>query len=417
MTADTDTGRAPSPFKGMSKRVDARIVRYLNAITGRTLFPYQAAVVRIGFALTFLLYLVREWPHRQELYGAAGPWSFGLAQRLLDSNGAFSVLMWSDTNWWFELVYNGTILVCLGLLLGWHTRTMSLLYMVGVLSLLNRSVLLGDGGDTLIHLVASYLVLTRCGTVWSLDARRRRRAEAHHTTATTATTGDPVSVALWAFLGAALAVAQATGFAELHWGWALFLWGMWAIQALWFWAERGTFTEVRGVLDATANIVHNAALLLIAAQVCILYATAGLYKIQGARWQDGTAVHYPLHLDYFRPWAPLSGTLDSSGLLITAITYGTVILQVAFPFTLLNRRVKNVLLPVLMAEHASIAVLCGLPFFSMAMVFADAVFLPTSFLRWFGDGTADAARRLFRRIPYPRSAAPPSPAHRSRATS
>ncbi|MFE0346849.1 hypothetical protein [Streptomyces griseoluteus] len=87
-----------------------------------------------------------------------------------------------------------------------------------------------------------------------------------------------------------------------------------------------------------------------------------------------------------------------SAVLVTAITYGTVILQVAFPLTLLNRRVKNVLLPVLMAEHASIALLCGLPFFSMAIIFADAVFLPTSFLRWLGYPVSGTAHRLAERV-------------------
>ncbi|MFG2812899.1 HTTM domain-containing protein [Streptomyces sp. NPDC048410] len=395
MTADTDRTPVPSPFKGMSGRIDARIIRCLNDITGRALFPYQAAIVRIGFSLTFLLYLLREFPNRQELYGSASPWTFDLAQRLIASNGAFSVLMWSDSGWWFEVVYLVAIAASLGLLLGWHTRTMSLLFMVGVLALLNRNVLLGDGGDTLIHLVASYLVLTRCGQVWSLDARRRRRAAEDDAPRDA---GVPTRIALWVVLGLFLAVAQLTGFAELSWGWALFLWGMWLIQALWFRVERGEHTELRAVMDATANVVHNAALLVIAAQVCILYATAGLYKIQGPRWQDGTAVHYPLHLAYFSPWGPLSRTVDGSAVLVTALTYGTVILQVAFPFTLLNRRVKNVLLPILMAEHASIAVLCGLPFFSMAMVFADAVFLPTSFLRWLGSWVSGTAHRLLERV-------------------
>ncbi|MEU6199181.1 HTTM domain-containing protein [Streptomyces sp. NPDC047061] len=385
MTVDTETAPAPSPFKGIGKKLDTEIVRSLNNITGRALFPYQAAVVRIGFSLTFMLYLVREWPHRLELYGTTSPWSFDLAQRLIAWNGAFTVLTWSDSRLWFELVYHGAIAASLGMLLGWHTRTMSLLFMVGVLSLLNRNVLLGDGGDTLMHLIASYLVFTRCGKVWSLDARHSDRSAAPNPRA-----GDPVAVGLWVFLGVALAVAQATGFGRLSWGWALFLWGMWCTQAIWFWTGRRGDSEVRTLLDTTANLVHNAAMLVIAAQVCILYAAAGWYKIQGPRWQDGTALHYPLNLAYFRPWAPLSQVLDSSGLMVTAITYGTVILQVAFPFTLLNRRVKNVLLPVLMAEHVSIAVICGLPFFSLAMVFADAVFLPTSFLRWVGSKTFTA---------------------------
>ncbi len=57
-------------------------------------------------------------------------------------------------------------------------------------------------------------------------------------------------------------------------------------------------------MNALGNLVHNAALVVIMGQVCLIYATAGWYKIQGTRWQDGTVVHYPLHLDYFSPWGP-----------------------------------------------------------------------------------------------------------------
>lgn len=54
--------------------------------------------------------------------------------------------------------------------------------------------------------------------------------------------------------------------------------------------------------------------------------------------------------------------------MIMLITYGTVIVQVAFPFTLFNRRLKNVLLVAMICEHLSIAFLLGLPFFSLAMI-------------------------------------------------
>ncbi|MGX1761297.1 HTTM domain-containing protein [Streptomyces lydicus] len=391
MSVEKDTAGAPSPFKDLATKLDRAIARGLNKITGLTLAPYQAAVVRIGFALTFGLYLLREWPHRQELYGTTSPWGLDLAHRLVASNHAFTVLLWSSDRLWFELVYHGTILACLLLLVGWHTRTTSLLFMIGVLSLLNRNVLLGDGGDTLIHLIASYLVLTRCGQVWSLDARRRARAAALGEE-----DRNPVGVALWGLCGLGLALAQITGFAQLPWGWILIFWGMWLIQALWYWAGRSRFSEVRGVLDVTANLVHNSAMFVIAAQVCLLYATAGWYKIQGPRWQDGTALHYPLHLNYFSPWTPLSQALDSGSVIVTLITYGTVIAQVAFPFTLLNRRVKNVLLAILMTEHATIAVICGLPFFSLAMVVADMVFLPTNFLLWIGSRVSSTRKRITR---------------------
>ncbi|MFC9931953.1 hypothetical protein [Streptomyces sp. NPDC127190] len=75
------------------------------------------------------------------------------------------------------------------------------------------------------------------------------------------------------------------------------------------------------------------------------------------------------------------------------LTYGTVITQVAFPFTVLNRRVKNVLVGVLVAEHLGIATLLAIPFLPLAMVVCDLVFLPTAFLNALGMRCAALVRR------------------------
>ncbi|WP_369377862.1 HTTM domain-containing protein [Streptomyces sp. cg36] len=376
--------------------VETKAAQALRKVTGAALGPYQSAVVRIGFSATWLLFLLRELPHRRELYGPDGPWSWDMARQLVAGNHAFTALLWTDSTVWFEIVYALAVLASALLLLGWRTRTMSVLFMVGVLSLQNRSVFMGDGGDNVVHLMAIYLVLTRCGQVWSLDARRLRRAAAR-----TAATGQPVvdrvGPALWSVLGAALAVITLRG--DMSGGWLLVFWGLWVAHGLWWAAGRSPQGEPRALLDVVSNLAHNATMVVIMAEVCLIYATAGWYKIQGSRWQDGTALYYPLHLDYFSPWPALSDILGGSGLIVMLLTYGTVAVQVAFPFTLFNRRVKNVLLALMMMEHAGIALLLGLPFFSLAMIAADAVFLPTGFLRWLGGRCARVRERVVSRVP------------------
>jgi hypothetical protein len=378
-----DDTPVPSPFTALVAGLDGAVSRGLVRITRAALAPYQSAVIRIGFSLTWLLFLLREWPHRSELYGPDSPWTFDLAKRLLAGNHAFSVLMWSDSRAWFELVYAVAVVSSLLLLLGWRTRTSALLFMVGVLSLQNRSVFMGDGGDNVIHIMAIYLAFTRCGQVWSLDRRRALRKAAAGTARPGDGGVDRAGVALWAVLGGCLLVATAAG--EFSAGWGLIFWGCWLGQAGWWAVRRYAPGEPRTVLDIVGNVIHNGAMLVIAAEVCLIYSTAGWYKIQGSRWQDGTAPYYPLHLDDFTPWPALSHALAGNDVMIMLICYGTVIVQVAFPFTVFNRRVKNVLLVAMMLEHVSIAVTLGLPFFSLAMITADAVFLPTSFLRWAGD--------------------------------
>ncbi|GAA2823244.1 hypothetical protein GCM10010441_54670 [Kitasatospora paracochleata] len=320
-----DRDAAEPPPAGPPAPAERRPGRWEVLLT--PLAAHQAAVVRIGVALAWGGFLLREWPHRRVLYGDLSPWSSDLSRQLLADTHAFTVLGRSSDRWWFELVYHLAILASAALLLGWRTRASSVLFAVTAVSLQNRNILVGDGGDNVVHLMAIYLALTRCGLVWSLDARRRARRSP-----------------------AGPAAGEQPG-------------------------------EVRAVLDALASMLHNCAMLVIAVQVVLIYSTAGWYKIQGSRWQDGTAVYYPLHLGYFSPWPALSGLLGAGLLTTVALSYGTVVAQVAFPFTLANRRLKNVLLALMMAEHAAIAVTLGLPFFSLAMIAADAVFLPTGALR------------------------------------
>ncbi|WP_261718939.1 HTTM domain-containing protein [Streptomyces sp. FZ201] len=377
-------------------------------VTESALGPYQTAVIRIGFAATWLLFLLRELPHRHELYGPDGPWDFALGQQLIGANGAFTALIWTDSHLWFELVYALAVLCAVLLLLGWRTRTTSVLFMVGVLSLQNRSIFMGDGGDNVLHLMSIYLVFTRCGRVWSLDARRADRQHAARARGERVT--DRVGPLLWGLWGTVLVLATLAGRLDGDLTVPLILWTVWLALAVWWLVGRYARTaQPRVLLDVIGNIVHNGALFVIMAEACLIYATAGWYKIQGSRWQDGTAVYYPLHLEYFSPWPALADALAASGVMVLLVTYGTVLVQVAFPFTLFNRRAKNVLLAFMMFEHAVIAVVLGLPFFSLAMIAADAVFLPTGFLR----GLGARAARLPARLPGRRGRAAVLPEQRS----
>ena len=134
------------------------------------------------------------------------------------------------------------------------------------------------------------------------------------------------------------------------------------------------------------TVAHNGAVLTVAAQICVIYGTAGFLKVQGSMWQDGSALAYVLRLDWFHPWPGLSAWLAGHAVAIAIAGYVTVFVQAGFPFIVFAQRLKYPALAVLVVMHASIAVLLGLPFFSAIMLVGDAIFLPDRFwtaaVRW-----------------------------------
>ncbi|CAM5630207.1 hypothetical protein SGLAM104S_10307 [Streptomyces glaucescens] len=307
-------------------------------LTERPVSLYAAAVLRIGYGLLYLVFLLREFPHRHDMWGPDAPCTPALARQMFDQSGWVSVLTLSDSRVYFEVCYAVALVTCALFLLGWRTRAVSVLFAVVVVSFHARAIYMADGGDNLMVLMAVYLVFV--ARRWSLDARRTRLQTSAGRTA------GPQSGDLRHHLGGARVILT--------------------------------------------TVLHNCGMFVIAAQVCFLYGCAGL--VQGAKWGDGTALHYVLNIDLFRPWPELSQMIAGHQVLIAVVAYLTVLVQVAFPFTLFSRMKYPVLL-LLFGMHVNIALLMGLPLFSGAMIVADAVFLPDRFYRALGR----LGRRVVRR--------------------
>jgi hypothetical protein len=325
--APASTPVLPTDAETPSHPAPGRLTTLRNALFEHPVSLYAAAALRIGYGLLYLVLLLREFPHREEIWGPASPWTPALATQLFGQTGWSSILTLSDNQAYFQTCYALALAASALFMLGWRTRAVSVLFAVVVASFHARAILMTDGGDNLILLMALYLPFTACGRRWSLDARRARTLPLG--------TGSP---------------AESRDTLSL----------------------RQQFDCVRGLLT---TVLHNCGMFVIAAQVCILYGSAGLYKARGVTWGNGTALHYVLNLDLFQPWPALSHLVDSHPMLVATASYLTVLLQVAFPFVLFGR-LKYTVLALLVAMHVGIAVLLGLPTFSGAMIIADAVFLP-----------------------------------------
>jgi predicted DCC family thiol-disulfide oxidoreductase YuxK len=321
-----------------------------ETLTTRCLAARGMAVLRIGYGSLWVLFLLHEYGERDSAWGPDSPWSPALEHQyaaLWGWPGPLRIWLTSVadlTHTEFDLFYLLAIAVGAAFALGWHTRVSSILFAVIVTALENRSPMLTDGGDNVMTLMSLYLAFTACGAYWSLDARRRERRRSGSDAPEPESAPEPEPE-----------------------------------PPTW----RGELSRARARM---VTVVHNGAVLLIAAQICVVYGTAGLLKVQGSMWQDGSALGYVLKLDWFHPWPGLSAWLAGHALLLTLAGYVTVFVQAGFPFIVFTPRLKYPALGVLVLMHLSIAVLLGLPFFSAIMIVGDAVFLPDraweAFGRW-----------------------------------
>lgn len=141
-------------------------------------------------------------------------------------------------------------------------------------------------------------------------------------------------------------------------------------------AKRRAKTGDRAILPREiGSLLHNLALIAMATQVFFVYVSGGLYKAGGEPWSAGWAVYHPLMTERFGTWPVLSDLVTAWGPMVTIASWGSILLQIAFPFLLLRRPTRIIALIGIMSFHVGIGVLMGLPWFSLAMIGIDFIFV------------------------------------------
>lgn len=120
-------------------------------------------------------------------------------------------------------------------------------------------------------------------------------------------------------------------------------------------------------------------LLVLRIQVGFIYLQACLAKLGVAEWLDGTAISYWMRHPSFGPPEPLHAVTDvlfRSGLAVTAVSWGTLVLEFFLGVSLLiTPRVRPALLVAGVGLHLGIAVTMGLWSFAIVMWGALVVLL------------------------------------------
>jgi hypothetical protein len=292
---------------------------------------YGASFARILSGGAVLGILITNFRQRDLVFGPASVWNKERQDTALYWPPKLVAHMDSTQ---FLVFYLAVIALACLWVLGWHAKIVGPLMLLGNIAIIERIPILGDQGDNILRVGLFILMFLNVTEHWSLDARRRKRSRAGHIERHAGTGENARNI-----------VANLYNGHRVLPGWL-------------------------------SNGIHNIALAMLAFQLTLIYISAGMFKTQGALWQHGTALYYPLQLQEYKPFPFLSDIFTYSGLMIGVATYVVVFIQLFFPILLiLSVATRRIAIATVLLFHLSIAVLMALPWFSLEMVAFDSIFV------------------------------------------
>ena len=141
-------------------------------LSKHALYGLSAARILVGIAL--LGVLLSNFGDRYVLWGPASFW----AEPHQESSefGTLLGIFSTQSPALFTVLYLALMAVTVAVILGWRTRPMILLLILGMTGLVERADTLGDQGDNIARIGLTLMLLMNVTAHWSLDARRRRQA-------------------------------------------------------------------------------------------------------------------------------------------------------------------------------------------------------------------------------------------------
>ncbi|SJM45402.1 hypothetical protein CZ771_00130 [Actinomycetales bacterium JB111] len=287
-------------------------------------FTYAFSAMRIGFGAMTLIILALYLPNYSYSFGEGSRWGEAYLHLSATNDYAFgisSIFSRTDPDWLTSIKLACFAAVTVAYTIGWRMRIISPLFVVLWLGYTSvNSMVLNTGHYQTFRVLIIFLLFADLSRHWSLDARRRSRSGEDR----------------------ALSVGRAS------------------------------------LPSWVPVLANNFAVVLVMAQLCIIYVSSALWKLQGTMWESGEAIYYPLRLEQF---ALVPGLNDLVWQVTPAVYLGSwlsVYMQLLFPLALLFRWPRRVGWVIITGMHASIAIFLSLPWFSLVMILGDFIFIRDS---------------------------------------
>lgn len=310
---------------------------------------YGLAIMRIGFGAMTLVILALYLPNYSYSFGEGSRW--GEAFYRTSSANDFlwpitALFSRTDSDLIAGLKAAVVAAAAVAYMLGWRMRIISPLFVVLWLGYVSTNpMILNTGHYQTFRVMIIFLLLADTSYRWSLDARRRRLR------------GDPLALG---------------------------------------------FRDIR-VPRWVPVLSNNVAVILVGAQLCIIYLTSAAWKLQGDMWHDGSAVYYTLRLEELALFPWLNGWMWTLTPVVMVASWVSIYGQLLFPILLVNRWTRIAGLIMITGMHAGIGVLLALPWFSLMMILADMIFIRDRTWRRVAEHVRPRIERIVERAPRPSS--------------
>jgi predicted DCC family thiol-disulfide oxidoreductase YuxK len=162
-------------------------------------------------------------------------------------------------------------------------------------------------------------------------------------------------------------------------------------------APRPHATSGRGARDEpgapVASVGANLALRLIQLHVIIIYCMAGLAKVQGPSWWNGTAIWKTMTTGEFVAFDFTA--LAAWPWLVNFVTHASLALELLYPVLVWVKIVRPLMLAGVVALHVGIAIMSpGLTEFALVMIVANVAFVSGGWLRGLVTGKSQPDLRV-----------------------
>jgi predicted DCC family thiol-disulfide oxidoreductase YuxK len=134
------------------------------------------------------------------------------------------------------------------------------------------------------------------------------------------------------------------------------------------------------------SVAANLGLRLIQLHLCLIYGMAGLAKLRGDAWWDGSAAWGVVAAGEFRRFDLTA--LASWELFLNAVTHAGLALELLYPALIWVPRLRPLILALVLGMHVGIDTFLGLTEFALAMVAGNLAFVSGPWLRSLAAGRA-----------------------------